>query len=183
MAAFLARRLEAAAALVASVLHGAAMPTREPPLPRIEARVLFVAGLCAWLLSAAAALWEGLALQSPVSPLHVGLLAGPIGQLQRTAFAFGAAGLVLGLAWERVFAHGEGRAALGLLFVGSGAQLAALGYAALYGLLAVQLNDPRGDARACLWLRAAGHTLVSVGLVLVLRRALRRSPAPSPEPG
>jgi hypothetical protein len=148
------------------------MPTSEPPFASAEARVLLTAGLGAWLLSALAALWEGLALQSPVSPLHVGVLAGPIGQLQRTAFAFGCAGLLLALAWRALFSLKTGRAVLALLVAGSAAQLVALAYAAAFGLVAVQLNDPRADARVCLWVRAVGHALVSAGLVGLLLRAL-----------
>jgi hypothetical protein len=148
------------------------MPTSEPPFASAEARVLLTAGLAAWLLSALCALWEGLALQSPVSPLHVGVLAGPIGQLQRSAFTFGCAGLVLALAWRALFPVNTGRVVLTLLVAGSTAQLAALGYAAAFGLVAVQLNDPRADARACLWVRAVAHVLVSAGVVGVLVRAL-----------
>jgi hypothetical protein len=148
------------------------MPTSEPPFASAEARVLLTAGLVAWLLSALCALWEGLALQSPVSPLHVGVLAGPIGQLQRTSFSFGCAGLLLALAWKALFPVKTGRAVLALLVAGSTAQLAALAYAAALGLVAVQLNDPRADARVCLWVRAVGHALVSAGVVGVLVRAL-----------
>lgn len=145
----------------------------EPGRTSLPARILRLAGLGLWLLSAVGAPWELLALQPPASPLHLGVLAGPIAQLTGFAFALGTAALVASLAWPSLHPDGGGLVAALLLTTGALVHVAALAYAASAGILAVQLLDPRADARFTLYVRALGHVLTVLGLGAVLRRALR----------
>ncbi|MET0344149.1 MAG: hypothetical protein ABW252_24250 [Polyangiales bacterium] len=148
-------------------------PRVEPSRTSLPARILRLTGLGLWLLAAAAAPWELLALQPPASPLHLGVLAGPIAQLSGFAFALGTAALVASLAWPSLHPEGGGLPAALLLVTGALVHVAALAYAASTGILAVQLLDPRPDARLTLYVRALGHLLTMLGLVAIVRRALR----------
>ncbi|MET0284109.1 MAG: hypothetical protein ABW352_06555 [Polyangiales bacterium] len=134
-----------------------------------DARSLFRLGISLWFLAALAAIWELLALQPPDSPLHLGVLVGPIAQLRTFAFAQGCV-LALCALWG-----GGGRAMSVALALGAVLHVAALGYAASRGLLAVQILDPRGDARAVLYVRGLAHTLSLVGLGIAFVRSLRQS--------
>jgi hypothetical protein len=145
----------------------------EPRSPAFEARALRVVGLLLWLVAALGSVWELLALQPPASPLHLGVLAGPIGQLGGFAFALGTGCLVASLAWPGLYPQGGGRLAALALVAGALIHVAALAYAAGSGILAVQLFDPRADARFTLYVRALGHGLTLLGLLGALRRALR----------
>ncbi|HEY6878556.1 MAG TPA: hypothetical protein VI299_11085 [Polyangiales bacterium] len=140
-----------------------------------EARLLLRLGLLLWLGAALATVWELLALQPPDSPLHLGVLAGPIGQLRNFAFAHGAAVVLLAAVWMRLYDTHSGRWVAWLLALGAVTHTLALGYAAAHGLLAVQLFDPRLDARLVLYTRAFAHTLTCVGLLAVCARSLRQS--------
>jgi hypothetical protein len=149
----------------------------EPQSPSFAARGLRAVGLLLWLVAGLASVWELLALQPPASPLHLGVLAGPIGQLCSFAFALGAGALLTSLAWPALFPNGGGYAVALMLSLGALTHVAALAYAAGCGMLAVQLLDPRADARYTLYVRALGHLLTLLGLVALLRRALQKSPA------
>lgn len=137
-------------------------------------RLLLRVGLALWLAAALAAVWETLALQPPDSPFHLGVLAGPIGQLAGMAFALGTAHVVLSLWWPALYAAGEGRAVAALLVVGALVQLAALFYAASRGLMAVQILDPRSDARLALYGRGLGHALILMAGSALFLRAFKR---------
>lgn len=150
------------------------MPNPEPAFSS-AARLLVRLGLALWLTAALATMWELLSLQPPDSPLHLGVLASPIAQLREAAFAYGCVGLLLGLAWSRLYAEGEARWVAWLLAFGSLLHVLVLLYTASRGLLAVQLFDPRGDARLALYTRAFGHIVATLGLLAVSIRALRRS--------
>jgi len=150
------------------------MTSEGPLVTRTELRLLRASGLLLWLLGALTGIWEGLALQSPVSPLHLGVLAGPIAQLRLACFGFGTGALVLGPCWPTLYAERRGRAVLGLLVLGAGGQLLSLAYAAAFGLLAVQLNDPRADARAVVYVRFAAQLLTAAALAALGARALSR---------
>jgi hypothetical protein len=129
-----------------------------------EARLLTRLGLWLWLAAAVATVWELLALQPPDSPLHLGVLAGPIAQLRNFAFAHGVAALVIARLQPA-------RWLAGLLAAGAILHLLALSYAAARGLLAVQLLDPRLDARLTLYARAFAHSLTLIALIaLCVRR-------------
>lgn len=143
--------------------------------PAFEPHLLRIVGLALWLVSALACVWEVLALQPPDSPLHLGVLAGPIAQLATFAFALGTVSLLLGALWPSFYEPGEGRVPAALLAAGGVLQVGALTYAASHGLLAVQLLDPRADVRFTLYIRMLAHGCTSTGVVWVLVRLVRRS--------
>lgn len=140
---------------------------------RIEVLVLVRAALVAWLVAGLAGVWEVLALQWPDSPFHAGVLAAPVAQLGGFAFALGVALLAAAWLWPTLYAGARGRYALALLLAGAALQLGTLGYAAAHGLMAVQIIDPRPDARWLVSLRGVGHGLVLLALLDALVRALR----------
>jgi hypothetical protein len=137
-----------------------------------EARSLIRLGISLWFLAALAAIWEVTALQPPDSPAHLGILAGPIGQLRNFAFAYGCVAALLALA--PVWGPGS-RWMAGSLALGALLHVGALGYAASRGLLAVQIFDPRLDARLVLYLRGFAHALTMFALGSALARSLRQS--------
>jgi hypothetical protein len=139
-----------------------------------SSRMLLRVGLLLWLAASLGAVWEILALQPPDSPFHAGVLAGPIAQLYATSFALGTAHIVLGLGWPSIYDSGKGAAVAWLLVIGSVVHLAALFYAASRGLMAVQILDPRSDAKLALYGRGLGHVMtIGAGIAITLR-ALRR---------
>jgi hypothetical protein len=144
------------------------------PRPPFEARLLVGVGLVLWAVAALAAVWEVLALQPPDSPLHLGVLAGPIAQLCTFAFALGTSGLMVALLWPTLYPAGGGRVLAWLLVVGALLHVVLLFIAASRGLLAVQLLDPRGDARLLLYGRGLALTLSLSAVVALLVRSLRR---------
>ena len=131
-------------------------------------------GLSLWLTTGLCGVWEVLALQPPDSPLHLGVLAGPIAQLGSLTFALGTVHIALALCWRTLYAADEGKAVVVLLVLGTLLQVLALFYAASRGLMAVQILDPRGDARLALYGRGMGHALTLGAGVAVLVRLLRR---------
>jgi len=132
-------------------------------------RLFVAAGVMFWVCSALAVFWEGLALQSPVSALHLGVLVGPVSQLRNGTFAFGTGCFGLAATWSRIF---EGSAAFHTF---------ALAFAAAQGLLAVQYADPRADAHALVLVRLISHGLTTLGLLLVLLPAVGRVRCPLPD--
>lgn len=145
------------------------MSDLESPSSRLLVRV----GLSLWLVAGVACVWEVLALQPPDSPLHLGVLAGPIAQLASVAFALGTVHLLVARWWPSLYATGEGKVIAVLLASGAIIQVLALFYAASRGLMAVQLLDPRADARLALYTRGLGHGLTLSGGAAVLLRAVR----------
>jgi hypothetical protein len=139
-----------------------------------ESRLLVRVALGLWLLAGAATVWEVLAMQWPDSPFHVGILSGPIGQLRGFAFGLGAALALAAWLWPQLYGPGLGRYALVLLVAGSSIHVAALLYAAMQGMIGVQILDPRADARWLVAARGLGHALSLAALVDAFVRALRR---------
>jgi hypothetical protein len=135
------------------------------------ARLLLRLGLALWVVAILASAWELLALQPPDSPLHVGVLAGPIAQLSTFAFAHGAAAWLLALGWTRLVE--DGRWLAWSFTCGSLLHVGALVYAAARGLLAVQLLDPRADARFAVYMRVLGQLVTTCTLLALCWRALR----------
>ncbi len=131
------------------------------------------AALSLWLLASLATIWEALALQAPDSPLHFGILAGPIAQLRDQSFAQGAG--LLAAAWLWPLAHGErkGRFTLLVLLLAALISSAALSYAASEGILGAQVFDPREDARRVLYARGLGLGLWIVALLELFVRSFR----------
>jgi hypothetical protein len=138
-----------------------------------EPHLLRCLGLALWLVAGLACVWELLALQPPDSPLHLGVLAGPVAQLASFSFALGTVSILIGTLWPTLYDGGGGRAAALLLALGSLLQVGALTYAASRGLLAVQLLDPRTDARFTLYVRAVAHLATLLGVALPLIRHWR----------
>ncbi len=145
---------------------------------RLETRILVRVALLLWLLAALATVWEALALQSPDSPLHFGILAGPIVQLRDQSFAQGAGLLGAALIWP--FTHGAAhkggeRLTMSLLLLGALVSCAALTYAASEGILGAQMFDPRQDARRVLYARGLGLSLWMMALLDLLVRSFARA--------
>jgi len=139
----------------------------------LEVRLLLATAFALYLVALFASVWEVAALQPPDSPLHVGILAGPIAQLAVFAFAHATVNALVALAWPLLYERTRGRHAAWLLVAGALLHVAALTFAAARGLLAVQLLDPRADARTLLYTRALALSLIAVALVMLLVRALR----------
>ena len=139
-----------------------------------EARLLISVGLGLWLVALLSSVWEVLALQPPDSPLHLGLLSGPIAQLRTFAFALGTSAVLIGSLWPALYADGQGRWVAWLLVVGAVLHVIVLVFAAARGLLAVQLLDPRGDARALLYGRGVALSLTFGAVIALLVRSTRR---------
>jgi hypothetical protein len=161
----------------ASVVKGTRMSTRAEALSG-EARLLAFVGLSLWLFAGLAEIWEVLAFQAPDSPFHLGVLSGPVGQLRSHSFGLGCMALILAWLWPKLAAPGEARWILGCLLAGALLELLALSWAASRGMLAVQVFDPRPDARSMLYARALGHGLcliAGVGLWLRALGKLRRA--------
>jgi len=150
-------------------------PSHTPVETRFEHRLLVVVGLSLWLLSAVACVWEVLVLQPPDSPLHVGVLASPVAQLRSYTFGLGTGCMVLALLWPLLYPPlfpNAGRWVAFTLSAGALLHALTLTYAAQRGLLAVQLFDPRADARYTLYLRALAHALTIASTIALLLRAL-----------
>jgi hypothetical protein len=146
-----------------------------------EAQLLLRVGLGLWLLASVACIWELLALQPPDSPLRVGVLSTPVAQLRNFAFALGSGALIVALLWRHLYAQGGGRAVALLLCSGAVLHAAVLCFTAARGLLAVQLLDPRPDARYALYTRAVAHALTTSALLALLLRRCSRAPVVVPE--
>jgi hypothetical protein len=140
-----------------------------------QAQFLAVAGLGLWVLSGLCQVWEVLAVQSPDSPFHLGVLAGPVAQLRSHCFGLGAVCVGLSCLWP-LFKLEPGWLLLGVFFAGVVLETAALTWAAASGMLAAQVFDPRPDARLMLYLRAFGHALnliAGVAFFVCSARSLR----------
>jgi hypothetical protein len=140
---------------------------------RLETRILVRVALWLWLLAALATVWEALALQAPDSPLHFGILAGPIVQLRDHCFAQGAGMFIAALLWPMAHAEKRGLFTLALLLSGVLVGTAALAYAASEGILGAQVFDPRQDARRVLYARGVGLSLWMLALVDLFARSFR----------
>jgi hypothetical protein len=144
--------------------------------PRIsfESRLLALVGLSLWLVSGAAGVWEVLALQPPESPFHLGVLSGPISQLRTYSFGLGTLLCVLALLVPLLAPQGGVRLWVVALVVGALLHTGTLLVAASRGMQAVQIFDPREDARTLLYARAVGHGITLLAGVALFGRALRR---------
>jgi hypothetical protein len=143
-------------------------------LPTLAVRTLILLGLWLCILSALGCVWELLALQMPDSPFHLGVLAGPIGQLRSFSFGLGLGSLVLAWLWPQLYGSGHGFLVLGLWLLASLLQAGALSYAAGQGMVGVQLLDPRLDARLVVYTRIFAHGLSLLALLALAVRAVRR---------
>lgn len=145
------------------------------PPASFPVRTLLLLGLGLSLYSALCCVWEVLALQMPDSPLHVGVLAGPIAQLRNFSFGFGVGSLVLASVWSLLFGANESRWLMALWLAGALLHVAALSYAAARGMVGVQLLDPRLDARLLVYTRGLAHALTLAFLIAASVRALKNA--------
>ena len=144
----------------------------------LEARLLIGVGFSLWLVALLACVWEVLALQPPDSPLHLGVLSGPIAQLRTFAFALGGSAALVGALWPALYAQGQGRWVAWLLVAGAALHVIVLLVAAGRGLLAVQLLDPRADARALLYGRGLALSFTFSAVVALCLRVMQSSTRP-----
>jgi hypothetical protein len=135
---------------------------------------LGVALLCAAALAGA---WETLAMQSPGTPLYIGMLPGPITALRQLATALGVMALLsaLLLGWSGMSAP---RLVLGLLYVGSLAAVGAQLYGASRGMPGVQVVDFRPDVRPLFVTKYLGLGGAVAALLTLFGRVLFRSERP-----
>lgn len=145
-------------------------------------RLLSLLGLGLWLVAAVAGIWEALASQSPDSPFHLGILAGPVAQLESHSFMLGTVLMGLSWAWPRWVAPEQGTFALYTLVGGALLETFSLAWAASSGMLAVQILDPRPDARLMLYARALGHSAFLLGGLCLVPHAVRALRADTPGP-
>jgi hypothetical protein len=142
------------------------MRTLEPHKPMLGL------GIGLLIASLAAGAWEVLALQSPGTPLYIGMLPGPIGGLRGLALGLGLIVLISTLLLA-CSDQSPPRWTLVLIFVGSLASVGAQLYGALHGMPGVQMVDFRPDVRPLFVTKYAGLGLVSAGFLGVGRRLLR----------
>jgi hypothetical protein len=138
-----------------------------------SARALMRAGLLLLLSAALLSVWASWARQAPGSPLYLGVLPGPIEALRDNTAWIGLSFVVLAPLCGVLL---QGRAALGcvvLACAGAALELGSGLYAALQGLHAVQLLDPRPDVMPIVVLKHLGQLLLLLPLVVLTRRALR----------
>jgi phosphatidylglycerophosphate synthase len=128
-------------------------------------------GIGLLIASFAAGAWEVLALQSPGTPLYIGMLPGPIGALRSLALALGLIVLVSALLMACSDQLPPAWVVL-VLLVGSLASVGAQLYGALHGMPGVQMVDFRPNVRPLFVTKYAGFGLVSAGLLEVARRLL-----------
>lgn len=149
------------------------MPERTPRTP-FETRLLAQVGLALWLVSGLSGVWEVLALQAPESPFHLGVLSGPITQLRTYSFGLGTVLCVLALLVPLLAPQGGVRPWVYALIFGVLLHTGTLLVAASRGMNAVQIFDPREDARMLLYARAVAHGITLLAGLGLLVQALRR---------
>jgi hypothetical protein len=128
-------------------------------------------GIGLLIAGVAAGAWEVLALQSPGTPLYIGMLPGPIGALRGLAIGLGLIVLLsaLLLASDKQLPP---RSVVLLLYLGSLASVGAQLYGSLHGMPGVQMVDFRPNVRPLFVTKYAGLGLLSAGLLEVGRRLL-----------
>ena len=134
-------------------------------------------GVVLWMLAALSSIWELWALQSPGTPLYLGMLSGPIGTLRELTATFGTVLVLAGLLFPRAGFEREPRALVGALHLGAFLAVGAQLYAALHGMYGTQASDLRPDALPVFAAKALGFLLLAVPLFALARRVLfRRGP-------
>jgi hypothetical protein len=137
-----------------------------------SARASLRLGVCSLLLAGVTAAWEVVALQSPGTPLYVGVLPGPIAALRELATTVGVL-LIMGSLLMPRAARGRlpSRALIALLYLGTALGLGAQIYGALHGMYVVQAIDLRSDALPLFVIKYGGLSLVVLSLIELGRRA------------
>lgn len=140
----------------------------------VAARALLRAAFTLLLFAAGTSLWATLARQAPGSPLYLGMLAGPIEAVRDSALWIGL--VFLGMAhWLPALAQGKAAWILvAVACLGASLELGAGLYAAVHGLHAIQLKDPRPDVAPIVTLKYAGQALLALALLEITRRSFTR---------
>jgi hypothetical protein len=136
-------------------------------------------GIVTLMAAAAASAWELLALQAPGSPVHIGMLPGPIAALRELCIVLGLLQLGTGLLLPWANLPREPRISIALLHVGTLLAVAAQLYGAALGMSGVQLLDLRPDALPLFIARQGGLGLCVVALLGLGRAMLQRLVAAS----
>jgi len=144
-------------------------------------RALIRLGLLLLVLGLLGGAWELLAAQAPLTPLHMGLLPGPVEKLRNGSLLMGLS--LLAAAWLLpVAAPGKEPWKLVIgIHVGTVLTWVTLVYGAATGMAGEQIVDPRWDAQAMVVLRLVGYAVLLVCLVELSRRVLRFRRAPEDE--
>jgi hypothetical protein len=129
-------------------------------------------GVAVLLVAVLAGSWELIAMQSPGTPLYIGMLPGPIAALRELALSaalllLGAASLMASLRLEP-----EPKLLIAQLHAGCVLALGSQLYAALQGMHGVQLFDLRADAVPLFAAKYSGIALFVVAYFTLARRLL-----------
>lgn len=138
------------------------------------ARTLLRVAFALLLVAAGTSLWATLARQAPGSPLYLGTLSGPIEALRDSATVLGLVFLGVALLLSSIASERAATILVAVACLGALLELSAGGYAAIHGLHAIQLVDPRPDVAPILALKYAGQTLLGGCLLEVARRVWRK---------
>jgi hypothetical protein len=156
----------------ADALHTLAMTTN------VAGRALLRLGVCSLLVAGAAGAWELSALQSPGTPLYIGVLPGPIAALRELATTLGLL-LVVVAAWvPRVTEGGRSlRVLVAALSLGTVLALSAQTYGSAHGMYVLQAIDLRSDELPVFVLKYCGLLVFAAAAAELARRVcFARSP-------
>lgn len=140
---------------------------------RPSARALVRLAAILLVVGALAGVWHVLASQSIYSPWRLGVLPEPVAQLESTAFTFGL--IVLGAAWlvPWVAPNDEPTYLVVAMYVGSLLTIAAIFYGATKGMMVLQIDDLRFDAKALFAVRITGEGVLLLCLLDYVRRIFK----------
>lgn len=140
---------------------------------RPSARALVRLAAILLVVGALAGAWHVLASQSIYSPWRLGVLPEPIAQLERTAFTLGL--LALAAAWlvPWVAPKDEPTYLVVALYAGSLLTVAAMIYGASRGMMGLQIDDMRLDAKALFAARITGEGVLFLCLLDYVRRIFK----------
>ena len=144
-----------------------------------ERRHLLRAGLLLLAAAALAGAIELLALQAPGSPLYLGVLPGPLGEVRVLALALGLVRLASDVLSARA-AEPLPKALTRLLSSSAALAVLAQAYGAAQGMYGLQVKDLRADALPLFLLKYAALLAFTVGYGLLGARALRGPSATPP---
>lgn len=138
------------------------------------------AGILLLGIGVIAGVWQILATQLPNSPLHAGVLPGPVDKLRAWCFTGSVIIIVLALCRAGTGVSRERPRAVRWLFGGGITVLLSLLYGAATGMPGEQLLDPRWDAQVMIALRMLGLLAALIPASLLASDAWH-PPQPSPE--
>jgi hypothetical protein len=156
----------------ADALHTLAMTTN------VADRTLLRLGVCSLLVAGAAGAWELSALQSPGTPLYIGVLPGPIAALRELATTLGLLLVVVATWFPRATdARGSQRMLVAALSLGTVLAIGAQTYGAVHGMYVLQAIDLRADELPVFVLKYSGLLVFAAAAAELARRVcFARSP-------